>query len=74
MAKIITNEIAEKNVGKYIDCYNRKFGYYPMQIIKPNNSCMLKDRIDVCTPIEDSGFNSRYYDYMFEMIEELDNG
>lgn len=71
MLKIITNEIAEKNVGKYIDCYVRKFGYYPKQIIKPNNRCMLKDPNDVCTPIEDSGFNSTCYDYMFEMIEEV---
>lgn len=74
MAKIITNEIAEKNVGKYIDCYKRTFGYYPMQIIKTNNRCMLKDRNDVYMSIEDSGFNSKYYDYMFDMIEEGDNG
>lgn len=70
MTKIITNEIAEKNVGKFIDKYRRTLGCYPMQIIKLNNSCMLKDQNGVGTLIEDSGFNSVQYDYMFEMIEE----
>lgn len=70
MTKIITNEIAEKNVGKFIDKYRRTLGHYPMQIIKPNNRCMLKDKNGVCTWIEDSGFNATQYDYMFEMIEE----
>lgn len=71
MSKIITNEIAEKNVGKYIDCYTRLFGYYPMQIVKINDHCKLKDRNDVCMDISDSGFNATYYDYMFEMIQEV---
>ena len=70
MSKNITNEIAEKNVGKYIDCYRRILGCYPYQIVKINNHCMLKDRNDVCTYIYDNGINATQYDYMFEMIQE----
>ena len=70
MNKIITNDIAEKNVGKYIDCYTRRFGYYPMQIIKQSDVCMLKDRNGVCMKIEDSGFNVKHYDYIFDMVQE----
>lgn len=70
MSKNITNEIAEKNVGKYIDLYRRSLGCYPMQIVKINNHCMLKDRNDVCMYIYDNGIGATQYDYMFEMIQE----
>ena len=72
MAKIITNEIAEKNVGKYIDCYQRANGYYPMQIVKSKSSdiCMIVDRNGVGMDIADEGFNATKYDYMFEMVSE----
>lgn len=62
---MLTNEMAEKHVGKYIDCYKRRFGYYPMQIIKfPDGSLGLKDATGTCTKIEDEGFNARHYDYI----------
>lgn len=74
MAKIITNDIAEKNVGKYIDLYHRTCGYYPMQLIKVNDVCMLKDRNGVCMKIDDAGVNVHYYDYIFEMVREDTHG
>lgn len=70
---ILTNEIASKNVGKYIDLYSR-MGNYPKKIIQfpngdfglmciPSKVCM---RID-----EESRFNATHYDYIFTPNEPL---
>jgi hypothetical protein len=64
----LTQEVARKNVGKYIDCRKRMFGYYPMQIILIDGKAHLRDRVDVCMPIPETeeDFNSQYYDFMYE--------
>lgn len=70
----ITKEIAERNVGKYYDCFNRRCrGLFPRLIIKfPNGSLGFKRIIDgVCSHFDfESEFNAEHFDYMFEMIEE----
>lgn len=67
----LTLEIAKKNVGKYIDCYRRLFGYYPMKIIEINGVPHLKDSFDVCMkiPEKETDFNCQSYDYIFTMNE-----
>lgn len=71
MMRNLTLEIAKKNVGKYIDCYTRRFGYYPMQIIEINGILYLKDRTETCMQIPESktDFNCHTYDYIFTMEE-----
>ena len=67
----MTVEIANKNIGKYIDCYKRLFGYYPMKIVEINGNPYVKDKNDVCMPIQKSqDLNSHKYDYIFDMIVE----
>ena len=66
-------KIAKENVGKYIDCYKRMFGSFPMQIIQTKGkekNIVLKDSTGTCMRIEDEGFNAKSYDYMFTMEEE----
>ena len=64
---ILTQEVALKNVGKYIDCHKRMFGYYPMQIILIDGEAHLKDIVGVCMQIpENADFNSQHYDFMYE--------
>lgn len=70
----LTLEIARKNVGKYIDCYKRTFGYYPMKIIEINGIPHLKCAVGVCRPVteKETDFNSTYYDYIFTMESNND--
>lgn len=67
----LTLEIARKNIGKYIDCYKRRFGCYPMQIIEINGIPHLKDGTGTCMQIPKSkdDFNCNKYDYIFTMEE-----
>ena len=68
----LTQEGAEANVGKYIDCYKRMLGNYPYQIIREKHGVLLlKDSVGVCTPIPEKStdFNCQDFDYMFEMVE-----
>ena len=72
---ILTNALARKNIGKYIDCLNRQSnhcGEYPREIIKFPDGTLGTKRLasGVCTRIVDSGFNVQYFDYMFENIQE----
>lgn len=65
----LTNEIARKNIGSYIDVEKRVFGYYPKKIIESTSGeLLLKDPQGVCTPIEDSGFNSTEYDFILKEV------
>jgi len=69
---ILTEEIAERNVGKYIDLYKRRFGYYPKQIIKLKDGSgrlAVKDTVGVCTRVSSNGIEEQEYDYIFEMLE-----
>ena len=67
---ILTAETGKNNIGRYIDCYNRKFGYYPMQIKKRvDGQLYVKDKVGVCMDI-DTGFNATHYDYIFDLEEE----
>lgn len=67
---ILTNDIARKNIGRYIDLKKRMFGYYPKQIIEyPDGTLGLKDPQGVCSPIEDKGFNVFHYDYFVDEDE-----
>lgn len=70
----LTLEIAKKNVGKYIDCYTRRFGYYPMQIIEINGMPHLKDITGTCMKIPESetDFNCQRYDYIFTIDATAD--
>lgn len=64
----LTRQVAEANLGKYIDCYRRVLGIYPYKIIKDiSGEILLQDRIGVCTPIpeKDTDPNCQHYDYMF---------
>lgn len=65
----LTLEIAEKNVGKYIDSYRRFFGCYPMKIVNVNGQILLEDACGVCTPIpeKDTDFDCQDFDYIFTM-------
>lgn len=61
---ILTKELAEKNIGKFIDCHKRILGYYPKQIIENSiGEIVLKDPLGVCTMIE-TGFNATHYDFI----------
>ena len=42
---------AKELVGKKIDCYKRRFGYYPMEVIEINGVPYVKDAVGVCMPI-----------------------
>lgn len=65
----LTLDIAEKNVGKYIDRYRRFLGYYPMKIVDINGEIMLEDAVGVCMPIpkKDTDLNCQDFDYIFTM-------
>ena len=65
----LTLEIAEKNVGKYIDSYRRFFGCYPMKIVNVNGQFLLEDACGVCTPIpeKDTDFDCQDFDCIFTM-------
>lgn len=70
----ITKEIAEKNVGRYYDRYNRHYcGVYPRKIIKFPSGKLGYKRIDggVCSPFDfESDFNAEYADYFFDSLDE----
>jgi hypothetical protein len=72
---ILTNTFAKKNLGKYIDCFNRKqnhCGAYPRKLIQfPNGGFGTKDPIGVCRRIDERGFNVQYYDYLFDDLEVI---
>jgi hypothetical protein len=71
MNKIMTNAIAEKNIGKYFDCYRRGVSNWPKKIIRTQNGTLCtQDYCGVCCPIEDKGFNVVYFDYIFDNLEE----
>lgn len=74
---LLTNEIARKNKGKYIDCFNRQnnhCGAYPRKIIEfPDGRMGIKTIISgVCYPISDEGFNAVHFDYMFSDLIEVE--
>ena len=58
---------AKNLVGKKIDCYHRRFGYYPMEVIERNGEYFVKDAVGVCMriPENESDFNCPEYDYVF---------
>ncbi len=72
----ITKEIAEKNIGRYYDRYNRQSkhcGSYPRLIIRYPNGKLAYKRIkdEVCSPFDfDSDFNAEYADYFFDSLDE----
>lgn len=57
---------AENLVGKKIDCKIRRFGYYPMEIIKINGELYVKDAVGVCMPIpeKEDDFNCHHFDFV----------
>jgi len=57
---------AKELVGKKIDCHQRRFGYYPMEIIELNGALYLKDAVGVCMPIPEKeiDFNCQEYDFV----------
>lgn len=70
---ILTREMAEENVGRYIDCYKRIGGYYPKQIIRlkdGSGALAVKDTTGTCVKVIRGGQPHEYYDYIFEMIKE----
>lgn len=73
MNKMLTKDFARKNVGKYIDCFNRfARGEYPIQIIKFPSGELGYKRVasGVCSPIdEELEINKVYYDYIFDNLE-----
>lgn len=72
MSKILTEEIARANVGKYIDCFSR-FGNYPKKIIEwSDGEIALQTRAGVCVTADFDGWNKVYYDYIFTMSEDDD--
>jgi len=77
MSKILTEEIARKHVGEYIDRYKRILGYYPKKIITMNDGTGrigLVDSFGTCIPLDTSkqqpNINSEWYDYIFKKTEE----
>ena len=57
---------AKELVGKKIDSHNRRFGYYPMEVIEINGELYLKDANDVCMPIpeKETDFNCQDFDFV----------
>ena len=55
-------------VGKKIDCYKRRFGYYPMEVIEINGVPYVKDAVGVCMPIpeKETDFNCTDFDFVIE--------
>lgn len=74
----ITKEIAEKNVGRYYDKYNRFAGLngaYPRQIIRfPDGTLAYKrmgDGDGICSPFYFVGnISDEYADYFFDTLDE----
>lgn len=69
----ITKEIAEKNVGRYYDRYNRHFGSYPRQIIRyPDGRLAFKRVADgVCSPFYfGNERDGEYADYFFDSLDK----
>ncbi len=72
----ITKEIAEKNVGRYYDKYNRFAslnGAYPRQIIRFSDGTLGYKRMGdgICSPFDFVGnISDEYADYFFDDIEE----
>lgn len=68
MSKILTEEVARENIGKYIDCYSR-IGIYPKKIIVfPCGDIAVKTSTGVCTRID----KFTHYDYIFTMSDDDD--
>ncbi len=59
---------AKDLVGKKIDCYRRRFGYYPMTVIEINGELYVKDAVGVCMPIpeKETDFNCHDFDFVID--------
>lgn len=59
---------ARELVGKKIDCYHRRFGYYPMTVIEINGELHVKDAVGVCMPIpeKETDFNCHNFDFVID--------
>lgn len=59
---------AKELVGKKIDCYKRRFGYYPMEVIEINGVPYVKDAVGVCMqiPEKETDFNCTDFDFVIE--------
>lgn len=59
---------AKDLVGKSIDCYHRRFGYYPMKVIEINGKLYVKDACGVCMPIpeKETDFNCQSFDFVID--------
>ena len=59
---------AKELVGKKIDRYKRRFGYYPMEVIEINGVPYVKDAVGVCVPIpeKETDFNCTDFDFVIE--------
>lgn len=59
---------AKELIGKKIDCHNRRFGYYPMEVHERNGELYLKDANGVCMPIpeKETDFNCQDYDFVID--------
>lgn len=61
----LTKQIAEQNIGRFIDCHKRRFGYYPMRIVKIGDNVYIQDSIGIQMPIpeDETDFNCPDYDF-----------
>lgn len=72
----ITKEIAEKNVGRYYDRYNRRCcGTYPRLIIRFSDGSLafkrMGDGAGVCSPFYfENERDAEYADYFFDSLDE----
>ena len=57
---------AKDLVGKKVDCHHRRFGYYPMEVIKINGELYVRDAVGVCMPIPEkkTDFNCHDFDFV----------
>lgn len=69
----LTTDNAAEYVGKSLDCQQRHFHYYPLNVGQwPSGKYYYKDRNDVCMPVPapNDSFNAVFFDIV---LEEEDN-
>lgn len=59
---------AKQLIGKKIDRYRRRFGYYPMTVVEINREAYVRDANGVCMPIpeKETDFNCQDFDFVIE--------
>lgn len=69
----LCKENAKGLIGKRVDCYKRRFGYYPLIIKqKIDGTLYTKNNLGVCVDIPERESNFNCYDFDFVVLEKME--